>query len=112
MTERDGVVAKLSLKAHPRAYDTRALQAHLDPQTNPKSERRASGSSPRTSTLRRTGGQAGNVVVHQKGMDEQWGRGAEQRARHDLTPVEHIALDQSGDDADWQHQLIRRSREH
>jgi hypothetical protein len=32
MTERDGVVAKLALKAHPHAYDTRALQAHLDPQ--------------------------------------------------------------------------------
>ena len=29
MTERAGVVAKLAFKAHPHAYDTQAVQAHL-----------------------------------------------------------------------------------
>src|SRR6185312_4914554 len=60
-----------------------------------------------TSTLCGTGGQAGNVVVHQEGVDDQRRRGAEQGAGHDLSPVEHIALDQSRDDADRQHQLVR-----
>src|SRR3954464_1014910 len=64
-----------------------------------------------SSTLCRTGGQAGNVVVHQEGVDDQRWRSAEQGAGHDLSPVEHIALDQGGDDADRQHQLIGRCRE-
>src|ERR1044071_8101112 len=65
-----------------------------------------------TSTLCRTGGQAGNVVVHQEGIDDQRRSGAEQGAGHDLSPVEDVALDQGGDDADRQHQLVRRCREH
>src|SRR5215203_1658954 len=65
-----------------------------------------------TSTLCRTGGQAGNVIVHQEGVDDERRGGAEQGAGHDLSPVEHVALDQRGDDADRQHQLIGRGREH
>src|SRR6202011_3482328 len=65
-----------------------------------------------SSTLCRTGGQAGNVIVHQERVDDERRRGAEQGAGHDLTPVEDVALDQGGNDADRQHQLIGRSREH
>src|SRR2546430_4192315 len=43
------------------------------------------------STLRRAGGEAGNVIVHQEGVDDQRRRGTEQRAGHDLTPVEDVA---------------------
>src|SRR3979411_514612 len=57
------------------------------------------------STLRRAGGQAGNVVVHQEGVDDERWRGAKQRAGHDLTPVEYVPLDQRRDDADRKHQL-------
>ena len=39
------------------------------------------------------------------------GAAPEQRAGHDLAPVEHVALDQRGDDADRQHQLVRRGGE-
>ena len=48
-------------------------------------------------------GEACDVVVHQEGIDDQRRRGAEQRAGHNLSPVEHVALDQRGDDADRQH---------
>src|SRR3979409_847135 len=65
-----------------------------------------------SSTLCRTGGQAGNVIVHQERVDDQRRRRAEQGAGHDLTPVEDVALDQGGDDADRQHQLIGRGGEH
>src|ERR1700694_4783685 len=65
-----------------------------------------------SSTLCRAGGQAVNVVVHQKRVDDQRRRGAKQRPGHDLPPVEYVALDQGGDDADRQHQLIGRGREH
>src|SRR5580692_2480935 len=65
-----------------------------------------------SSTLCRAGGQAGDVIVHQECVDDQRRRGAEQGASHDLAPVEDVALDQGGDDADRQHQLIGRSREH
>src|SRR3954463_16706484 len=65
-----------------------------------------------TSTLCRTGGQAGNVVVHQEGVDDQRRGGAEQGAGHDLSPVEDVALDQRGDDADRHHQLTGRGSEH
>src|SRR3982074_3973100 len=58
-----------------------------------------------SSTLCRTGGQAGNVIVHQEGVDDQRWRGAEQGAGHDLSPVERVALAQRGDDDDRQHQL-------
>src|SRR5438128_4136957 len=61
--------------------------------------------------FRRAGGQTGNVIVHQKCIDDQWRRRAEQGAGHDLTPVVHVALDQSGDDADRQDQLGLRCRE-
>src|SRR4051794_25404861 len=58
-----------------------------------------------TSALCRTGSQAGNVVVHQEGIDDQRRGGAKQGAGHDLSPVEDVALDQRGDDADRHHQL-------
>src|SRR5437016_4832053 len=57
------------------------------------------------------GGQPGNVVVHEERVDDERGGGAEESPGHDLTPVEHIALDQRGDDADRQHQLLRRCGE-
>src|SRR5882672_947647 len=64
------------------------------------------------STLRRAGRETGDVIVHQERVDDERRRGAEQRAGHDLAPVEHVALDQRGDDADRKHQLIGRGREH
>src|SRR5215831_10619396 len=84
--------------------------------------RTASVSSKRFTTLRsetcamlsafgRAGGETGDVVVHQEGVDDQRRRGAKQRAGHDLSPVEDVALDQGGDDADRQHQLIGRGGE-
>src|SRR5580704_2808793 len=45
------------------------------------------------SPLRRAGSEAGDVVVHQERIDDQRRGGAEQRPRHDLAPVEHVALD-------------------
>src|SRR3954451_1036900 len=65
-----------------------------------------------SSTLCRTGGQAGNVVVHQEGVDDQRRGSAEQSAGHDLPPVENVALDQRRDDTDRQHELVGRSREY
>src|SRR3979411_331623 len=65
-----------------------------------------------SSTLCRTGGQAGNVIVHQERVDDQRRCCAEQGAGHDLSPLEHGAPDQAGDNADWQHELIRRCREY
>src|SRR6185436_7411630 len=65
-----------------------------------------------TSTLCGTGGQAGNVVVHQEGVDDQRRRGAEQGAGHDLSPVEHVALDQRGDDAYRHNQLTGGGGKH
>src|ERR1700689_1915417 len=65
-----------------------------------------------SSTLCRAGGQPGDVIVHQECVDDQRRRGAEQGAGHDLAPVEDVALDQGGDNADRQHQLIGRGREH
>src|SRR5262249_17177909 len=65
-----------------------------------------------TSTRRGAGGEAGNVVIHQESVDDQRRCCAEQRAGHDLTPVEHVALDQGGEDADRHHELIGRGREH
>src|SRR5215470_7075064 len=84
--------------------------------------RTASVSSKRFTTLRSetcamlsafggAGGEAGDVVVHQEGVDDQRRRGAKQRAGHDLPPVEDVALDQGGDDADRQHQLVGRGGE-
>jgi hypothetical protein len=52
-----------------------------------------------------------DVIVHEEGVDDERRRGAEQRAGHDLAPVEDVALDQRGDDADRQHQLGGRGRE-
>src|SRR4029078_10955794 len=64
------------------------------------------------STLCRAGGQAGNVIVHQEGVDDQRRGGAEQGAGHDLSPVEDVTLDQRRDDANRHDELIGRCREH
>src|SRR5262245_34678705 len=45
---------------------------------------------PRRLPLGRAGGEPGDVVVHQEGVDDQRRRGAEQRPGHDLPPVEHV----------------------
>src|SRR5215475_14719878 len=71
----------------------------------------AMSSSLGTSTLRCPGGEAGDVVVHQEGVDDERRRGAQQRAGHDLPPVEHVALDEGRDDPHRQHQLIGRRGE-
>src|SRR6185437_3692736 len=66
---------------------------------------------PSISTLCRAGGEAGNVVVHQEGVDDERGCRAEQGAGHDLPPIIDVALDQGGDDADRQHELVGRGGE-
>src|SRR5215472_4674123 len=84
--------------------------------------RTASVSSKRFTTLRsetcamlsafgRAGGETGDVVVHQEGVDDQRRRRAQERAGHDLPPVEDVALDQCRNDADRQHQLVGRGGE-
>src|SRR6185503_2928118 len=57
------------------------------------------------------GGQPGDVVVHEECVDEQRRRRAQQRAGHDLSPGEHVAADQRGDDPDRKHELVGRGRE-
>src|SRR5262249_21067685 len=57
------------------------------------------------------GGEAGDVVVHEEGVDEKRRRRAEQRPGHDLAPVVDIALHQRGDDAGREHQLVGRGGE-
>src|SRR5262249_42767218 len=57
------------------------------------------------------GSQPGDVIVHEKRVDDQRRGGAKQRPGHDLPPVEDIALDQRGDDPDRQHQLVGRGGE-
>src|SRR5947209_6319463 len=59
-----------------------------------------------TSALRGAGGQAGDVIVHQEGVDDHRWRGGHDAAGHDLAPLEHVAADQVTDDADRQHHLI------
>src|SRR5262245_25148269 len=61
--------------------------------------------------LRRTGGEAGDVIVHEEGVDDERRCRAEQRPGHDLRPGEDVAADQRGDDADRQHELVHRGRE-
>src|SRR5882672_98579 len=63
------------------------------------------------SSLGGAGGQAGDVVVHEEGVDDERRRCAEQRAGHDLAPGEDVAADQGGDDAHRQHQLVGRGGE-
>src|SRR5205085_10170475 len=63
------------------------------------------------SALGRAGREPGDVVVHQKGVDDERGRRAQQRAGHDLPPVVDVGLHQRGDDADRQHQLVDRCGE-
>src|ERR1700680_1063873 len=61
--------------------------------------------------FRSAGGQAGDVIVHQKRVDDQrWSR-AEQSPCHDLSPRIHVAPDQGRDDADRQGELVSRGGE-
>src|SRR5436305_1545522 len=62
-------------------------------------------------SFRGAGSQAGDVIIHQKRVDDQRRRCAEQSPRHDLSPGVHVASDQRGDNADWQGQLIGRGGE-
>src|SRR6516162_5809785 len=59
--------------------------------------------------LRSTGSQAGNIVVHQKRIDNERRCGAEERPRHDLPPGIHVASDEGRNDSDRQYELIGRS---
>src|SRR5580700_11978608 len=57
-------------------------------------------SSPLGLSLYRAGGQAGDVVLDKEGIDQRHRDRAQQRPGHQLAPVEHVASDQFGDDAD------------
>src|ERR1700730_19243389 len=57
-------------------------------------------------SLRRAGGEAGDVVVHEEGVDDQRRRRREQRRGHDHAPLIDVALDQGRDRSRRQHQLI------
>src|SRR5882672_5727659 len=59
----------------------------------------------------RAGGEAGDVVVHEESVDDERRHCAEQRRGHDLAPVEHVALDEGGDDSRRQHHLVDRGGE-
>src|ERR1043166_215573 len=52
-------------------------------------------------------GQAGDVVVHEKGVDHQRRCRREQRRRHDHAPLIDVGLHQARDGAGSQHELIR-----
>src|SRR5262249_35882313 len=57
------------------------------------------------------GGQAGDVVVHQKSVDEQRRRRGEQRAGHQHAPLVDVGADQAGHGADGEHLLVRAVEE-
>ena len=57
------------------------------------------------------GGQAGDVVVHQEGVDDERRRGGDQRAGHQHAPLVDVAADQAGHGADGEHLLVRRIEE-
>src|SRR5215470_15963462 len=54
------------------------------------------------SAFRRPGCQAGDVVVHQEGIDDERRRGGEQCADHKHTPIVGSAADQAGHGPDGQ----------
>src|SRR6202046_3073858 len=62
------------------------------------------------SALGGTGGQAGHVVVHQEGVDQDRRQRGEHVGGHDLAPLEHVAADQVTNDADGPHHLARGVR--
>src|SRR5437588_13112925 len=63
------------------------------------------------SAFGRAGGEAGDVVVHEESVDDERRHCAEQRRGHDLAPVEHVTLDERGDDSRRQHHLVDRGGE-
>src|ERR671922_1745155 len=63
------------------------------------------------STFGSAGRKSGDVVVHQKRVNDERRGGAPGRPCHDLAPVEDVALDERSDDAHGQHQLVGRGGE-
>src|SRR5262249_59115600 len=72
--------------------------------------RTASTSSKRLTTLRKTtsamalalrgpGGEAGDVIVHEEGIDHERRRRRNQRTRHQHAPLVHVGTDQARDPA-------------
>src|SRR6185437_4856122 len=55
---------------------------------------------PASSRLDRPGGEAGDIVLDEERVDDRDRDRAEQGAGHQLPPIEHVAADQLGDDAD------------
>src|SRR3984893_6626698 len=56
-------------------------------------------------------GEAGDVVLDEEGIDYRHGDRAEQRARHQRSPEEHVAADQLGSDAHRHGLLLGRGEE-
>src|SRR4029077_17369828 len=54
----------------------------------------------RHSSFDRARGEAGDVMLDKEGIDDGDRDRAQQRARHQLAPIEHVAADQLGDDPD------------
>src|SRR5262245_61117866 len=63
------------------------------------------------SSLHRSG-QAGDIVLDEKRVDQGDRNGAQQRTRHQRSPVEHVAADKLGGDADGHRFLLGRRQEH
>src|ERR1700682_130344 len=57
-------------------------------------------------------GETGDVILDEERVDHGHRDRAEQRARHQRTPEEHVAADQLGGDADRNGLLLRRGQEH
>src|SRR5271155_2408951 len=53
-------------------------------------------------------GEAGDVVVHEEGVDHERGRGGQQRARHQHPPFVDVAANEAGHGADGENLLVRR----
>src|SRR5262249_2105085 len=62
--------------------------------------------SSRHSPLRGAGGQAGDVVVHQEGVDDQRRRRRQQGPRHQHAPLVDVGADQARHRADREHLLV------
>src|ERR1700730_17814077 len=57
-------------------------------------------------------GETGDVILDEERVDHRHRDRAEQRARHQRPPKEHVAADQLGGDADRNGLLLRRGQEH
>src|SRR6185437_11275727 len=54
----------------------------------------------------RAGGQAGNVIVHEEGINDERRRGRDQRAGHQHAPLVDVRPDQAGHSADREYLLV------